>query len=84
MKKLSITLHIEARAFTHIELCDAGADPEIDEGGDDDELYLDGIGFAIASMFHEGSEAVEEAFAGSNLFVHLGDAELIHIGEAEA
>lgn len=82
MVAIRITLEIEVRPYTADELAGEGCDEEFFDGEDEIDAFQ--IGECVAALFHEGSDFAQEALAGSNMFVKLGDATLVHATEVPA
>lgn len=77
--KIRIELEIEARPYTADELQAEG----LEDCEPDDDLDAFAIGDCLTSLFYPDSEAVQEAFGGSALFVKLGEATLIRAEQVE-
>jgi hypothetical protein len=86
MKKLRVTLEIDVKALDGDELENAltGLDDDAREAFDVDtaleEVSAEELGDTIRDMFSEAR--VQEAFAGSNLFVTF-DCETVDVTDAE-
>lgn len=86
MNKIRIELEIEARPYTEEEYAAAmeevGLDVQDDEEPDDVDAHA--IAELLAGQFGEDSQLAEEMFAGSNIYIKLGDATVIRAEQVPA
>jgi hypothetical protein len=73
--KIRIELEVEVSPYTREQLLDSGFEGE--DAEPDTDVDAPSIARCVANMFGDDSEAVQEVFAGSELFVNIGEATVI-------